>query len=82
MGTQATGAAIDSGHELGWMHYWKPTPPGETAPTEVGTDLTGNQGPFTNIPLFIWSSTEFSADDAWYLLADGGFQVRGNMGLG
>lgn len=58
-------ACRTSGNELGYMFFHNLT---------GAFPKTGNQGPFTNIPVLIWSGTEFSADDAWVLLADNGSQ--------
>ncbi len=66
-------------NELGYMYYYNLTPaldPGGP-PTQSGTNLIGNQGPFTNIQPIYWSGTEFVFGQAW------GFAfVNGNQGVG
>ncbi len=65
-------ACINSGNELGYMYYYNLTPQGDTPPTNVGTSLSGNQGPFLNIRSSTWSSTEFTSTDKAWLFAFGG----------
>ncbi len=61
-------------NELGYMYYHNLTPGGDTPPTDFGTNLTGNQGLFTNIQPGYWSGTEFGPSAAWSFDFDGGFQ--------
>jgi hypothetical protein len=65
-------ACRTTGNELGYMFFHNL---GGSFP------LLGNQGPFLNIPLYIWSGTEYSADDAWAFIAGSGNQDnRGTKG--
>ncbi len=44
-----------------------------------GSDLTGNQGPFTNIQAFNWSGTEINTFSAWifnFFVGDQGGQSK------
>ena len=59
-------ACRTSGNELGYMFFHNLT---------GDFPKTGNQGPFTDIPEFIWSGTEFSAVFAWFFVANGGGQL-------
>ncbi len=44
--------------ELGYMYYWNLTPAGDPAPTDIFTDLTGDQGLIQNISsVAYWSGT-------------------------
>ena len=54
-------------NELGYMYYYNLTPAGDTPPTDVLTDLTGDQGPFTDIQSLYWSGTELASNSngAW-----------------
>jgi hypothetical protein len=47
----------------------------DTPPTDRFTDLTGDQGPFTDIQFFYWSGTKsaLDPDSAWLLPFDRGF---------
>jgi hypothetical protein len=61
-------ACRTNGNELGYNLY-----------QNLGGPGTGNRGPFTNIPNFIWSGAEFSAgSSAWFLRADNGNQNNDN----
>lgn len=61
-------------NELGYQYYYN-LAPGGAAPTAPGTDLSGDQGPFTGIGLpagsntvaTYWTSTEFNSSNAWTL---------------
>ncbi len=73
-GAGPTGSAVDCStatelacrdNELGCMYHWNLTPGGDTPPTNLGTNLTANHGPFTNIQSFYWSGTEFVSLNAW-----------------
>jgi hypothetical protein len=74
---------IDSGNELGYMFYYNLTPPGDTPPTDFGTDLSGDQGPFTGISAGIWSGTENSANSQsawWFVFVNGDNSPGGKAG--
>jgi hypothetical protein len=62
-------ACRTSGNELGYMFYHNL--PGSFP-------KTGDQGPFINIPTFIWSGTERDELIAWVLAADTGGQNTGS----
>jgi hypothetical protein len=49
-------------NELAYMYYWNLTPVGDTPPTDLGTDLTGNQALIENIQAAYRPSTEFAPD--------------------
>lgn len=56
-------------NELGYMYYYNLTPVGDTPPTDLFTDLSGDQGLIRNLGGDHWSGTELASDpnDAWGL---------------
>jgi len=94
-----TGPAVDCStatelacrdNEYGYMYYQDLTPVGDPGgpPTQFGTNLTGNQGPFTNIQpvswaeyrAVSWSGTEFDPGRAWRFDFDVSYQGMGLKG--
>lgn len=76
--TGSAGAAVDCSsateeacrdNELGYMYFYNLTPAADNPPTDLFTDLRGDQGLFTDIESVYWSGTEFTADPgtAWRL---------------
>jgi len=66
-------------NELAYNYYYNLTPAGETPPTVLSTDLTGDQDPFTGIRPHYYSGTEYATEPlfAWAFLYDGGYQGDG-----
>lgn len=84
----ATSTEVDCrDNELGYMYYYHLTPEDQTSPTAPDTDLTGDQGLFTDIGIgtsFYWTGLESvrdpHLDNAWSFEFAFGFQGAGGKG--
>ncbi len=71
-------------NEYGYMYYRNLTPVGDPGgpPTQLFTNLTGNQGPFTSIQSVYWSGTEYDSLSAFGFGFFDGVQFVSGTGSG